>query len=69
MRKTIYPGLGIKPKTIKADDFKDYFIIGAMMGLRGFAEGPEIEIKNISRINHEVMSLFGCMMFDLVLQL
>lgn len=47
----IFPGLNKMPKTIASTDFNDYFIIASMMGMKGFAEGPEIEIKNISRIN------------------
>ncbi len=50
----LFPGLGVKPKTINPADFKDNFIIAAMMGLKGMTEGPEIEIKNISRINNTV---------------
>ncbi len=49
----LFPGIGVIPKTINPDDFKDYFTIAAMMGLRG-KTGPEIEIKNISRINNTV---------------
>lgn len=48
---TLFPGLNKMPKTIASTDFNDYFIIASMMGTKGFAEDPEIEIKNISRIN------------------
>ncbi len=48
---SLYPGINIKPKNITSADFNDYFIIAAMMGMRGYAEGPEIEIENISGIN------------------
>ncbi len=51
---TLFPGIGVKPKTINPTDFKDNFIIAAMMGLKGKTEGPEIEIKNINRINNTV---------------
>lgn len=47
----LFPGLNKTPKTIISDDFNNYFIIAAMMGIKTVAEGPEIEIKNISRIN------------------
>jgi hypothetical protein len=47
----LFPGLNKIPKTITSADFNDYFIIAAMMGMKGFSEGPEIEIENISRIN------------------
>jgi len=49
----LYPGVGIIPRNISHDDFNNYFIIGAMMGMRGYV-GPEIEIKNISRSNNTV---------------
>ncbi len=48
------PGLNKMPKAIASTDFNDYFIIAAMMGMKGFAEGPEIEIENISRINNVI---------------
>ncbi len=48
---TLFPGLNKIPKTITSADFNENFIIAAMMGWKSFAEGPEIEIKNISRIN------------------
>lgn len=51
---TLYPGLNIKPKTITSADFNDNIIITAMMGMKTFAEGPEVEIKNISRINNVI---------------
>ena len=47
----LFPGLNVMPKTITSTDFNNYFIIAAMMGIKAVAEGPEIEIKNISRIN------------------
>jgi hypothetical protein len=47
----LFPGLNAMPKTITSADFNENFIIAAMMGWKSFAEGPEIEIKNISRIN------------------
>ncbi len=50
----LFPGLDKTPKIITSDDFKEYFIIAAMMGMRKNAEGPEIEIKNISRVNNIV---------------
>ncbi|MFZ3058942.1 MAG: hypothetical protein WA102_04300 [Candidatus Methanoperedens sp.] len=49
---TLFPGQGIMPRTIEPSDFSSYYIIAAMMGLKGITEGPEIEIKNISRINN-----------------
>lgn len=48
----IFPGQGVMPKTIEPADFNNYSIIAAMMGLTAPAEGPEIEIKNITRINN-----------------
>ncbi|NJD76356.1 MAG: hypothetical protein FIB08_04575 [Candidatus Methanoperedens sp.] len=50
----LFPGGGVKPRTINPADFSENYIIAAMMGLRGFTEGPEIEIKNISRINNTI---------------
>ncbi len=50
----LFPGLDVMPKTITSADFNNYFIVAAMMGLRGYTEGPEIEIKNISRINEVI---------------
>lgn len=50
----LFPGLNKNPKIIKPADFHDYFIIAAMMGVRRSAEWPEIEIKNISKINNVV---------------
>ncbi len=50
---TLFPGLGVKPKTIDPDDFTENFIIAAAMGRRGYTE-PKIEIINISRINDTV---------------
>ncbi len=50
----LFPGLNVMPKTIAPADFNNYFIIAAMMGLRAIAEEPEIEIKNISRINDTI---------------
>ena len=50
----LFPGLDVMPKTIAPADFNNYFIVAAMMGLIGIAEGPEIEIKNISRLNNVV---------------
>ncbi|MCX9012006.1 MAG: hypothetical protein OIN66_12900 [Candidatus Methanoperedens sp.] len=47
----LFPGLNVMPKTITSADLNNYFIIAAMMGIKAVAEGPEIEIKNISRIN------------------
>jgi hypothetical protein len=51
---TLFPGLSTTPKTIDTADFTDYFIICAMMGTKSYAEEPEIEIKNISRINNVI---------------
>ncbi len=48
----LFPGLNKMPKTITPADFDENIIIAAMMGMKGFAEGPEIEIKNISRFNN-----------------
>ncbi len=48
---TLFPGLNKMPNTITSTDFNNYFIVAAMMGIKSVAEGPEIEIKNISRIN------------------
>jgi hypothetical protein len=48
---TLFPGLNKIPMTITSADFNENFIIAAMMGIKAVAEGPEIEIKNISRIN------------------
>lgn len=50
----LFPGLNKMPKTITSADFNENFIIAAMMGRIGIAEGPEIEIKNISRLNNVV---------------
>lgn len=47
----LFPGENIKPKEIAPSNFDDHFIIAAMMGLKPIAYGPEIEIKNISRLN------------------
>lgn len=47
----LFPGVGVKPKTIEPSSFDDYFIIAAMMGYRG-KQGPEIEIMNISKSNN-----------------
>ncbi len=47
---SIFPGVTNKSKTIKPDNFNNNIIIAAMMGLRAYAEAPEIEIKNISRV-------------------
>ena len=51
---TLFPGGFQNPKTIMPDDFNDHFIIAAMMGLKPYSEGAEIEIENISRINNAV---------------
>ncbi len=51
---TLFPGLNVMPKTITSTNFNDYFIIAAMMGLRGHAESDEIEITNINRINNMI---------------
>ncbi len=51
---TLFPGPTVIPRAIEPADFNNYFIIAAMMGLKGFTEGPEIEIINISRINGTV---------------
>lgn len=50
----LFPGLNKMPKTITSIDFNNNFIIAAMMGWKSFAEGPEIEIKNISKINNVI---------------
>ncbi len=50
---TLFPGKGVKPKTIENADFNEHFIIAALMGRRGYTE-PNIEIINISRINNIV---------------
>lgn len=47
----LFPGLNKMPKTITSIDFNNNFIMAAMMGIKAVAEGPEIEIKNISRTN------------------
>ncbi len=49
----LYPGINAWPETITSTDFNDYFIISAMMGYQS-KWSPEIEIKNISRINKTV---------------
>lgn len=49
----LYPGLNAIPATIAAADFEEYFIIATMMGLQGKLS-PEIEIKNISRMNEVI---------------
>ncbi|MCZ7385664.1 MAG: hypothetical protein O8C63_13095 [Candidatus Methanoperedens sp.] len=49
---TLFPGPNKMPKTIEPTDFDKHFIIAAMMGLKAITEGPEIEIKNISRTNN-----------------
>ncbi len=41
------------PKAIEPADFNEHFIIAAMMGYKA-KRSPEIEIKNISRINSTV---------------
>jgi hypothetical protein len=46
----LFPGLNKMPKTITSNDFNDHFIIAAMMGYRGII-GPQIEIKNITKLN------------------
>lgn len=59
----IFPGQGVAPKTIMSTDFNDYFIIATMMGRIGRAEGPNIEIINITKtnniINVEVRRVYG----------
>lgn len=50
----IFPGQGVTPKTIMSADFNDYFIIAAMMGRIGRAEGPNIEIINITKVNNVI---------------
>lgn len=50
---TLFPGEGVKPETIEPADFNELFIIVAMMGYKTHL-GPEIEIKNISRIDNVV---------------
>lgn len=47
----LYPGIDTMPEAIRHEDFNNYFVIAAMMGHQGIM-GPEIEIKNISRINN-----------------
>lgn len=49
----LFPGFDANPKKIESEDFNNYFIIASMMGYQG-KESPEIEIKNISRINNTV---------------
>jgi hypothetical protein len=49
----LYPGINAWPEIISPTDFNDYFIIFAMMGYQS-KWSPEIEIKNISRINNIV---------------
>lgn len=49
----LFPGLNAMPKKIETEDFNNYFIIAAMMGYQGKLS-PEIEIKNINRINDTV---------------
>ncbi len=49
---TIFPGISTKTKVLEPADFNNYSIIAAMMGRISRAEGPEIEIKNITRINN-----------------
>lgn len=53
----LFPGENIKPKGIALSDFEEHFIIAAMMGFKPIAHGPEIEIKNISRLN-TVVNIF-----------
>lgn len=65
---TLFPGLGVKPKTIEPADFNENFIIAAMMGRRGYTQ-PKIEIINISRINNTVnitVSMYESRAGDLV---
>lgn len=50
----LFPGQGVMPKIIEPADFNNYFIIAAMMGKTAPAEGPEIEIKNITRVSNEI---------------
>ena len=45
---SIYPGIFTKPRQMKPSDFDNYSVIAAMMGRIGRAEGPEIEIRNIT---------------------
>lgn len=49
---SIYPGIFTKPKVMKPSDFENYSIISAMMGRVSRAEGPEIEIKNITAVDN-----------------
>ena len=52
----LYPGGDKKPKTIEPADFNDYFVMAAMMGLRGHLE-DEIEIIDIGRINNNIVNV------------
>ncbi|VVB95546.1 Uncharacterised protein [uncultured archaeon] len=47
----LFPGGGIRPKTLEPADFNNYFILAAMMGLRGHLS-DEIEITVIRRMNN-----------------
>lgn len=49
---SIYPGIFTNPKVMKPADFDNYSIIAAMMGRVSRAEGPEIEIKNITAVDN-----------------
>ncbi len=49
----LFPRGGIRPKTLEPDDFDNYFVLAAMMGLRGHLE-DEIEITNIKKVNNIV---------------
>lgn len=45
---SIFPGIFTKPKIMEPPDFYNYSVVAAMMGRISRAEGPEIEIKNIT---------------------
>ncbi|NJD76355.1 MAG: hypothetical protein FIB08_04570 [Candidatus Methanoperedens sp.] len=49
----LFPGGGNRPKTIEPAEFNNYFVLAAMMGLRGHLE-DEIEITNIRKVNNIV---------------
>ncbi|MCZ7385663.1 MAG: hypothetical protein O8C63_13090 [Candidatus Methanoperedens sp.] len=50
---TLFPGPTVIPRTMGPVDFNNYFIISAMMGYKTKLK-PEIEIKNINRLNNVV---------------
>ncbi|MFZ3383224.1 MAG: protease complex subunit PrcB family protein [Candidatus Methanoperedens sp.] len=49
----LFPGVNIIPRNLTSDNFNNYIIIVALMGWQA-RTGPDIEIKNIRRINNTV---------------